>query len=149
MSKKLTTDQQIFIVECLATFMTPTETAEAVREEFDLKEPIARSTIQEYNPERNKEIAKKWKDLFDECRKRFISEIDNVGIAHQAYRLRELQKLYHQAGANKVLKAALLRQGAEERGGVYTSKRELVLSAKESLAQLLGVTPDQLPTPEK
>ena len=147
MSKKLTTEQQIYIVQAIATFMSPLEVIEAVKEEFSVT--ITRQHVREYNPEQNKEIAEKWKVIFDETRKRFVEEVDKIGITHQAYRFRELQKLYWNAGGNKVLKAQLLEQAAKERGGVYTTKREIILDAQANLAKLLGIGPDQLPTPDK
>ncbi|MGA9771686.1 MAG: DUF2280 domain-containing protein [Blastocatellia bacterium] len=145
--KKLIEEEQVFIVKCLATYMSPTEVVEAVKEEFSIE--ISRQLVRKYNPLQTPDIAEKWKVIFEETRKKFKEDLDACGIAHQSYRLRELEKLYHQAGSNKVLKAQLLKQAAEERGGAYTSKREIILDAKESLARLLGVSPDQLPTPGK
>jgi hypothetical protein len=119
--------------------------AELVNEEFGVQ--ITRQLVRKYNPEQNPGVADKWKVIFAETRKKFLASVAEIGIAHQNYRLAELQRLYDKAGKNLVLKCQILEQAAKEMGGVYTSKRQLVLSARDGLAELLGCSPDELPVP--
>lgn len=122
MRRKLNHNQQVFVVQCLARFMAPTEIVEVVNEEFGVQ--ISRELVRRYNPEQSK-VAEKWKAIFAETRAFFLSSVAQIGIAHQAYRLAELQRLYHRAGRNAALKKDLLEQAAKEVGGAFTNRREL------------------------
>lgn len=122
MKRKLNHDQQTFIVQCLARYMAPLEIAELVKEEFGIE--VGRELIRGYNPEQ-RDVAAKWKTIFDETRAVFLKSVSHIGIAHQAYRLAELQRLYHRAGKNLMLKKELLEQAAKEVGGAFTNRREI------------------------
>jgi len=102
--------------------MTPTEIKEAVKEEFGID--MDREHVRAYNPDQ-RDVADKWKTLFQEARAKFLADVSSIGIAHQPYRLAELQKLYHAAGRNSGLKRELLEQAAKEVGGAFTNRREL------------------------
>lgn len=120
----LNADQKRFIVQGLACFKTPSEVAEAVKEEFGIEVP--REQVRNYNP-LQVEVAEKWRALFAETRERFLADVAEIGIAHQSFRLRELLDLYHNAkrSRNAMLAASLLEQAAKERGGMYTNRREV------------------------
>lgn len=120
----LNEDQKRFIVQGLACFRTPSEVAEAVKEEFGVEVP--REQVRNYNP-LQVDVAAKWRALFVETRERFLADIAEIGIAHQSFRLRELLDLYQQAkrSRNAMLAASLLEQAAKERGGMFTNRREL------------------------
>jgi hypothetical protein len=122
---KLTEDVQAFIVQQLACFLTPSQVAAAVSEEFGVE--IGRQQAWKYNPERNPELAPKWRAMFDATRAAFVAETAQIGIAHRAYRLRRLESYLHRAEETKRygLAAQLLKQAAEEVGGAYTNKREV------------------------
>lgn len=122
----LNREQRRFVVVRLACFETPTEVAAAVKEEFGLE--VERQLVARYNPEaRGSETAKEWRLLFAETRRAYIEDLAGVAIAGQAFRVRELEKLYTQAkrSRNSKLAAEILRQAAEELGGVYTNTRAL------------------------
>lgn len=115
-----------FIVQCLACWDTPSQVSEDLREEFGLDVP--RTQVAQYDPTKaaGKQLGKKWCELFEETRKRFKSELAEIPIAEQAFRLRALNRIYqrHMAKGNTVAAAAILEQAAKEVGGAFTNKRE-------------------------
>lgn len=112
----------MFVVQCLARFMTPTDILEEVKKEFGIE--MGREHVRAYNPTQRSDVAEKWKVLFNTERAKFIADVSTIGIAHQPYRLAELQKLYH-ATKSPGLKRELLEQAAKEVGGAFTNRREL------------------------
>jgi hypothetical protein len=126
---KLDDTVRAFIVKALACYDTPTQVADAVREEFGLT--LTRMQVQAYDPTKaqgKKGIAKKWRDLFDATRKRFLENVSEIPIANQATRLRTLDRLLRLAEkrSNALLAAQLLEQAAKEVGGAYTDRRRIV-----------------------
>jgi hypothetical protein len=72
-------------------------------------------------------------ELFDSTRDRFIVETRDIRIASKAYRLRELDALYHDekaAGYRKAAKATL-EQAAKEVGDVFTNKVKTDVTSKD------------------
>jgi hypothetical protein len=122
---KLTQELQAFVVQQLACFLTPSEVAAAVSEEFGAE--IGRQQAWKYHPANNPDLAPKWRVMFDATRAAFVAETATIGIAHRAYRLRRLERYLHSAEETKryALAAQLLKQAAEEMGGSYTSRREI------------------------
>lgn len=115
-----------FIVQALACWDSPTEVSELVREQFGIDVP--RTQVAQYDPTKvaGQKLAKKWADLFEATRKRFREEVAEIPIADQAYRLRQLGKIYerHLSRGNVVGAAAVLEQAAKEAGGAFTNRRE-------------------------
>jgi hypothetical protein len=139
-------EHQVFIVKALACFLSPSEVADAVKAEFGLE--VERQQVRHYNPLQNERVAKEWKNLFEETRAAYKSNVETHGIAHQPYRLERLQRMAVDAEKRKnyPLAAQLLEQAAKERGGLYTNKRELKVDDKrKTLAELLSVPEEQLP----
>lgn len=124
---KLSEAEKRFIVQALACYDTPTQVAEAVKEEFGTV--LDRGHVGCYDPTKaaGKELAKKWRDLFEETRKRFRAEVAEIPIADQAYRLRQLQRMLQDAmnRKNVVLASQLLEQAAREAGGAFSNRREI------------------------
>jgi len=136
----LSPDVKIFIVRCLARFMTIPETIEAVRERFGID--VQGGCVQHYDPAREDHLARKWQKLFDKERERFIHETSALAASHQNFRLRELELLYRQAkeGGNIKLAASLIAQMAREMGGIYTNHHEFSGPAGAPLA--IALQPD-------
>src|SRR5690606_12517114 len=67
-------------------------------------------------------LSKKLKDLFEQTRKEFRENIDDIAIANKAFRLRELQKMYEDSGKNKRTKQNLLKQAFQETDGRVTKQ---------------------------
>lgn len=115
---------KLFIVTRLACFNTPTEVAEAVKEEFSLV--IDRSHVGAYDPtiHKGRELGQKYRKVFEETRAAFLAETMERPIASRAYRLDRLQNSYNYFVSKKNYIAAnqVLEQAAKEVGNYYTNK---------------------------
>jgi hypothetical protein len=126
-------DVKAFIVQALACFDTPSQVAEAVQKEFDLK--ITRQQVESHDPTKTsgKCLAKRWVTLFHDTRKRFREDTADIPIANRAFRLRALGRMAERAESvkNLALAAQLLEQAAKETGGTYTNKQQVDLSSTD------------------
>lgn len=124
---KLTEPIKMAIVQALACYDSPSEVAEAVKEEFRVT--VTRQQVAGYDPTKAscKGMARKLRDVFDQTRKDFLANVSTIPIAQQAVRLRALQREYERAKArgNSAMVAQLLEQAAKECGGMMTNRREL------------------------
>lgn len=115
------------IVQMLACYDTPSQVVEAVQKDFGIT--ITRQQVETHDPTKvsGKTLAKKWVDLFNLTRDRFLNEIYDIPIANKAYRLRVLQRMSTTAEGMKNLgmTAQLLEQAAKEVGDVYTNKQKV------------------------
>ena len=141
----LTNEAKAFIVQGLASYMTPTEVVNAVKEEFDIE--VSRQTASAYDPNKaqGKGLAQEWRDLFDECRKRFNENLLDIPIANKAYRLNMLDRMARDAekSKNRPLAAALAEQAAKEMGEVFTNKQKVDNTSSDG-----SMSPPQPLTPE-
>lgn len=116
-----------FIVQGLATYMTPSEVVEAVKVEFDIA--VTRQQVSNYNPElaAGLELSDKYKQLFFKFREDFNTNIQAIPIANKAYRLNMLDRMARDAeqSKNRPLAAALAEQAAKEMGEVFTNKQKV------------------------
>jgi hypothetical protein len=133
---KLTDEQRLFVVQALACFDTPARVRELLKAEFPEAE-ISVQGIESYNPTKRqgKNLGQKWRTIFEETRKTFISDTSAIPISHRNYRLMVLNRMAQDAEKekNKVLAAQLMKQAAEEMGNAYTNKRELTGAGGGSL----------------
>jgi hypothetical protein len=124
---KLTREQQTFVVQSLACFDSPTVVAAALRKEYSVT--LTPQSIEAYDPTKKagKNLADRWKAIFEETRKTFLEDTASIAISHRAVRLRALQRMADKAEnqGNMVLASSLLKQAAEEVGNAYTNKREI------------------------
>ncbi|MGP5296791.1 DUF2280 domain-containing protein [Psychrobacter faecalis] len=113
-----------FIVQGLATYMTPSEVAEAVNQEFGIT--VTRQQVAKYDPHKAAGInlAQKWKDLFKRFRDDFNTNVQAIPIANKAYRLNMLDRMARDAekSKNRPLAAALAEQAAKEMGDIYVNR---------------------------
>lgn len=118
---------RMYIVQSLAAFDTPSQVADAVKEEFGVS--ITRQGVHAYDPTKaaGKDVDQRWKALFEESRKSFLENVTDVPIANKATRLRALHRMAQSAErkGNYPLAAQLHKQAAEEMGNAYTNRREL------------------------
>lgn len=116
-----------FIVQSVACFDTPSQVVESVLKEFGIQ--ITRQQVEQNDPTKvsGKGLAKKWIDIFNTTRERFLNEISDIPIANKAYRLRVLQRMATTAEnmKNMGMTAQLLEQAAKEVGDVYTNKQKV------------------------
>jgi hypothetical protein len=132
---RLPDEAKAFLVCQLAMFATPTEAAKAVKERYGLE--IDRHQAFEYNPEgrggnRPGNLSRKWRVLFWTTRRKFLKEVNDVAIAHRAYRLRRLDGMLRVAETrgDLALAARLLKQAAREMGDAFTNKARFEHSHK-------------------
>lgn len=122
----LSPDVQTYIVQALACFDAPSVVAADVKREFDLV--LSRQHVEAYDPTKRaaKNLATKWRALFEETRKVFLEDTSRIGISHRAVRLRAIHRMAEKAEGqgNIGLAAQLLKQAAEEVGNTYTNRRE-------------------------
>lgn len=129
----LKSDVKAFIIQMLACFDSPSQVVEAVQKEFGIK--ITRQQAESHDPTKvsGKTLAKKWVDMFNTTRDRFLNEISDIPIANKAYRLRVLQRMSTTAEGMKNLgmTAQLLEQAAKEVGDAYSNKQKVELTGKD------------------
>lgn len=142
-----------FIVQGLATYMTPSEVVEAVNQEFDgLK--VTRQQVSNYDPGKAAAVnlSQKWKDLFKKFRDDFNNDIQAIPIANKAYRLNMLDRMARDAekSKNRPLAASLLEQAAKDVGEVYTNKQKVdntssdgSMSTKPTVIRLMAPKVDE------
>lgn len=127
---------QAFIVQGLARYQTPTEVAESVSKEFGIT--VERQQVAKYDPTKvaGKNLAQKWKELFEECRAKFNEDILAIPIASKAYRLQVRQGVLEKAlkSGNMVLVNDTLEQAAKEVGDIYVNKSRIENEITESNA---------------
>lgn len=120
----LSNDVKAFIVQALACFDTPSQVAAAVKEEFGIE--VSRQQCESHDPTKyaGRDLAKRWRILFEDTRKRFREETADIPIANRAHRLRTLGRMAEKAEGmrNLALTAQLLEQAAKEVGDVYVNR---------------------------
>lgn len=124
---KLTDAHKRFIVQGLACWDTPSQVAEAVKDEFGLDVP--RTQVAQYDPTKvaGAKLGKRWGELFVATRSRFLEDQADIAVAQQSYRLRQLGRIYerHMQRGNVVGAASVLEQAAKESGGMFTNRQRL------------------------
>jgi hypothetical protein len=129
----LTDDVKTFIVQALACFDTPQQVSESVGQEFGLK--IDRMQAASYDPTKRttRNLGKKWRELFDATRDRFLKDTSQIGVSHRSVRLRTLQRLVEKCErqGNVAMTAQLLEQVAKETGDAYTNRHKLEHTGKD------------------
>lgn len=136
-----------FIVQALACYDTPTQVAEAVKEEFGIDVP--RNQVGRYDPTKasGHDLPKKWRTLFEDTRKRFREETAEIPIAQRAYRLRKMGQIADRAERmrNFGLVLQILEQAAKETGDAYVNHRAAA-NGSGDVAQALHELIDRLPS---
>lgn len=139
-----------YIIQMLACYDTPSQVVEAVQKDFGIA--ITRQQVETHDPTKvsGKTLAKKWIDLFNRTRDRFLNEISDIPIANKAYRLRVLQRMSTTAEnmKNIGMTAQLLEQAAKEVGEAYSNKQKVEhtspdgsMSPRPTTIRLVGVEP--------
>ncbi|HBX2751980.1 TPA: DUF2280 domain-containing protein [Klebsiella pneumoniae] len=139
-----------YIIQMIACYDTPSQVVEAVQKDFGIA--ITRQQVETHDPTKvsGKTLAKKWVDLFNLTRDRFLNEISDIPIANKAYRLRVLQRMSTTAEnmKNIGMTAQLLEQAAKEVGEAYSNKQKVEhtspdgsMSPRPTTIRLVGVEP--------
>ena len=124
----LNTKVKAYIVRGLATYMTPSEVVDAVKQEFGGL-IVTRQQVAKYDPDKASgvNLSDKWQQLFVKHRKDFNDEVDSIPIANKAYRLKMLDEMAREAleSKNRPLAAKLLEQAAKEVGEAFTNRHKV------------------------
>lgn len=122
----LSEDVKRFVVQALACYDTPSQVAEAVKEEFGIV--VVRQQVATYDPTKHtgKNLSKKWRAVFDATRAKFKDEVSDIPIAQRAFRLRALQRIATKAEGmrNMALTLQVLEQAAKEVGDTYVNRQK-------------------------
>lgn len=125
---RLTNEAQTFVVQALACHDSPSAVVKAVKEEFGLT--VSRQLVESYDPTKRagRNLAKKWRDIFEATREAFLEDTAKIGIANKAVRLRMIGRIADRAetAGNSVVALQALEQAAKEVGDAFTNKRELM-----------------------
>ena len=116
---------KLFIVRSLAQFNTPTETAQAVHQEYGRQ--ITKQNCEKYDPTKRsgQTLCAELKTEFEATRKQFVDNPQHVPLANLTYRLERMQRVIDHAGKNSVLVLTTLEQAAKDVGGVFTNRKEI------------------------
>lgn len=128
---------KVFIVQSLACRDTPQEVADLVLQEFGVI--IDRKQCQSYDPTKvaGKNLSKKFKDLFNETRKKFDKGLIDIPIAVKHYRMKQYDKLLNKT-KNTVMALKIMEQAAKDSGGQFTNKTESSVKNEVSYPSGLG-----------
>lgn len=146
---QLTEPMKLFIVQALACYDTPTQVANAVKEEFGIE--VTRQQVARYDSPKAtaKDLSKKLKDVFAATREAFLADVSTIPIAQQAFRLRVLQRTLNkvEGQGNVAMVSQLLEQAAKESGGVFTNKTKMEHSGEVRHPELKLVLHGTAPPP--
>jgi hypothetical protein len=145
----LTEPMKLFIVQALACYDTPTQVAQAVKEEFGLD--VTRMQVARYDAPKAtaKDLSKKLRDVFAVTREAFLADVSTIPIAQQAFRLRVLQRTLNkvEGQGNVAMVSQILEQAAKESGGAFTNRTKLEHSGEIRHPELKLVLHGTAPTP--
>lgn len=115
------------IVVLFGRFKRPAEIVTIMAEEHGVETNV--DQVLRYNPQHASFRADrdKWEPIFNAAREAYITDLKQVVVANQSWRLNELHDLYEKAKKTKNFKLAgeFLEQIARECGGSLTNTREL------------------------
>lgn len=146
---KLPPEVQAYIVQQLAMWRKPSLVVKDVKAEFGVT--LDRRQVAFYDPTtggEEKRLAKEWRDLFERTRRAYVEGTVEIGVAHRSYRLAMLHRISERAESqgNLLMAMQALEQAAKETGGLFTNRRKFEIGDPlKTLADLLGVSPDQIP----
>ena len=163
-ANKLSEEQKRFLVIRLAEGMGPSVVLAAFKERWPNVE-LSKQAVQHYDPTtvQGGGLNKKLRVLFEARRKKYVQSVVDEPLAHQRPRLRrwaqQVDELDDQIAVAKTmgakgnprlvaelikLQSEILERISKETGGVFTNRFRHEGRAVDVLAQLLGMSPDEL-----
>lgn len=120
-----------YIVKALACFDTPSQVADAVKQEFNIT--VTRQQCSTYDPTKHngRNLSDKWRVIFEATRKKFIDDYSTIPISNRSYRLRVLGRIVESSHKNPMLVLQALEQAAKEVGDVFTNQSKRVLTGPD------------------
>lgn len=124
---RLTREQQLFIVDGYACYMTTREVCDQFEEVFGWR--VTPDQACRYNPDIRaaRPLSQSLAARHRETRARYWEETGSIPLAHKTHRLRLLSDMEIKARekGNLVLAASLIEQAAKEAGNVFSNKVEV------------------------
>lgn len=124
------------IVRLLARHVSVPDVVATMREQLGVK--IDRFQVRSYDPTKARyEGGERLRAIFAAEREKYEQSIEDVPIAHKAFRLGQLQRMLFraQASGNLVLACKILEQAAKEVGGVLTNRSNVTVERPQSIYQ--------------
>lgn len=128
--EKLSALAQVFVVQRLWTYEKAKSVQSQVKEIFG--EEISLPGLFYYSPD-NPKLPKKWRELGEQTRAKFISDTSNIPIAQKSYRLKILNSVLDrqlnqdERNQNPVEIRATVELASKESGDAFTNKRVIDL----------------------
>jgi hypothetical protein len=121
---RLTKEAKVFVVQRLACFEPAQDVIQAVKDTYG--EDVTPQALQAYDPTKvnGKSLSAELRQIFEDTRKRYLAETQDIPIASRAHRLRVLDRLATKAEQrqNAVLVMQLMEQAAKECGGAFENR---------------------------
>jgi hypothetical protein len=121
----LPTAVRMHILTELACFAAPSQVAASVKEKYRID--VSRQCVEAHHPERKAgaKLNPALRALFYETRAKLWAELDDIGLASQAGRLRALDRMAGKAErmGNLALAVQVIKQAAREVGGMYVNHK--------------------------
>ena len=111
---KLSEREKQFVIEKLAEFCSHVEVARLLKSEFDVA--VDRFQIRTLDPSHPRFAGSdKWRAIFDARRRGYLTTMEDLPIANDQFRLRQLQDFFFKArdSGNMVLASKFLQQADE------------------------------------
>ena len=117
-------------------FNTPTETAKAVQEEFDIT--VSRQKCEAYDPTKRtgQDLSAELKSEFEATREVFLAAPQNIPISNLSYRQARRQKVLEGAKAPMII-LDVLDRAAKDMGGLFTNRQEITGADGEPIKQTI------------
>ena len=129
---KLSEVEKHEIVRLVAHYTPTRDVVAHMRDYFGVE--IDRFQVRAYDPTNPRfEGGERWRAIFEAERAAYLRSIEDIPIAHKAFRLNQLQNMLFkaQASGNLVLSCAILEQAAKEVGGALTNERKIDMEREE------------------
>lgn len=124
MSRKLTDEQQAYVVKRLAVYDKPAAIAQGVEDAFGVT--ISPQAVEHYDPERpaGHDLAPQWRAVFHEARKAYIASTADIGHMDKPLRMRLRERMALAAWEEGSYKIAneILDSIAKEAGGAFAGR---------------------------
>ena len=138
---------KIFIVRSLAQFNTPTETAQAVHQEYGVQ--ITKQNCEKYDPTKRsgQDLSAELRKEFEATRQDFLDKPQNIPISNLSYRQARRQKVLEGTKAPMII-LDVLDRAAKDMGGVFTNRQEVTGAGGSPLlaegAAQITLSPEQI-----
>lgn len=98
-TNKYTEEQKLFMITCIAEYMSPMEVGDAFKEKFG---------FEIYEPAKllyNYRHTKKWKSTIEEIRRKYLADLSAVAGSHKRVRLDRADRIYKRAYARNEIQS--------------------------------------------